>query len=217
MRHILVFSFLILALTGCRSVWDPTFMPSGYTWHNDVYKAPPGPEAQSLGYDYSAARNEGQVEMWQGIARGLIDSLEAQSGLSAQQIYIEKPAAVNAFNSSLDYALREELRARGYTLASAPGGASLQAQAFAPKDEKLHISQPFNGDVPQERKPWNPEKESEFVFVLTLLQDGKPVNEVRSTQQMPAYGYIAGEGNVAPWPGTNNNEQAPAVKGALNE
>lgn len=41
-----VFSLpLFLALGGCSgTTGEPTYMPSGYTYHHDVYKAPPGPE-----------------------------------------------------------------------------------------------------------------------------------------------------------------------------
>ena len=47
MRLLFVSAVLVLALTACKPVWDPTFMPSGYAHHNKEYKTPPGPEAET--------------------------------------------------------------------------------------------------------------------------------------------------------------------------
>lgn len=43
--RILLFSVLIaFTLTGCRTIWDPTPMPSGYRHQNQDYHSAPGPE-----------------------------------------------------------------------------------------------------------------------------------------------------------------------------
>jgi hypothetical protein len=35
------FLTLILVLSACG--WNPDYRPAGYTYHHEVYKAPPGP------------------------------------------------------------------------------------------------------------------------------------------------------------------------------
>ncbi len=42
MRSILFLSSCLFALGGC---YNPTFMPSGYKYHHEQYKSPPGPES----------------------------------------------------------------------------------------------------------------------------------------------------------------------------
>ncbi|MGH1399225.1 MAG: hypothetical protein ACRBCT_08440 [Alphaproteobacteria bacterium] len=35
----------IFSLGACKTIMNPTFMPSGYKYHQNNYKSPPGPEA----------------------------------------------------------------------------------------------------------------------------------------------------------------------------
>ncbi|MGB4057190.1 MAG: hypothetical protein WBK77_03815 [Alphaproteobacteria bacterium] len=206
----------ILLLTACGPV-SPTWMPAGYSWHNDTYKAQPGPESENLGYAYSPARNDYMVMMWAGVARSLVDDLENKTGMSQQAVYLEKLPETNAFNLSLDHALREELRARGYTLVNSPAESlHVKYQAFKPEDEKERIEIPYNGDLEEQRKPWNPEQTEEYTFVMTLLRDGAAFGETRSNHALPGYGYVAGEGNILPalhvMDGKPEQPAAPPVK-----
>ncbi len=194
-----VFVLPLLLLTACGAA-SPTWMPAGHTWHNDEYKAQPGPEADNLGYAYSADRNSYINSMWSDMARSLVDDLESQTGMSAQPIYVEKLPDANAFNLSLDEALRTELQARGYTLVNGPEEAvHLKYQGFQKQDEGKRAQPVYNGDIPP-TKTWKPENAREFVFVLTLLNNGAAFGEVRRTHVMPAFGYVAGEGNLVPAP-----------------
>jgi hypothetical protein len=197
MRVIYVLPLLLLTACGYES---PTWMPMGYSYHNDEYKAQPGPEADNLGYDYTEARNDHIVATWRSIASDLITELEQKTGMSPQPVYIEQLPDVNAFNLSLDNALREEFVARGYTLVETAegGGTHLKYQAFDVGDEKKRPAVVYNGDEDVLTKPYDPEKRREFVFVLTALQDGAAFSEVRAKRNIPAYGYVHGEGTTVP-------------------
>lgn len=52
MKNILYLCLVVLFLGGCRashsdSPANPSYMPTGYKYHRNVYKAPPGPEFAS--------------------------------------------------------------------------------------------------------------------------------------------------------------------------
>ncbi len=190
----------VLMLTACGYA-SPTWMPAGYAYHNDEYKAQPGPAADNLGYDYSPERNDQMTGMWAEVASSLVNDLESQTGISAQPVYLEKLAHSNAFNLSLDNALRDELRARGYTLTDTPRDViRIKYQAFEKGDEGKVPHVVYNGDEEIDSKAWKPAKTREFVFVLTLLKQGIAFEEVRSERQLPAYGYVHGEGTILPAP-----------------
>ncbi len=110
---------LILILSGCRSVMDPTFLPTSYAHHNKTYKAPPGPDASSIGYKYSELKNDKVVGEFLKATNDLVTQLEQQTGLQPTTIYVHNRLEPSAFNYAYDYALRETLRAKGHTLANA--------------------------------------------------------------------------------------------------
>ena len=209
MRAIHLLPVLMLTAWGYES---PTWMPAGYAYHNDEYKAQPGPAADSLGYAYTPGRNAQMTDMWAGVAAALTDDLESQTGLSPQPVYLEKLTHSNAFNLSLDNALRDELRARGYLLTDSPEGAThVKYQAFEVGDEGKGPVVLYNGNEYVDSKAWKPAKTREFVFVLTLLKDGVALSEARSVRPLPAYGYVHGEGTILPAPRVQATSSAQAA------
>ncbi len=46
MRHLVLLCVSVLLLAACKGGWDPSFMPSGYAYHKEEYKAPPGPKSK---------------------------------------------------------------------------------------------------------------------------------------------------------------------------
>jgi hypothetical protein len=141
--------------------------------------------------------------------------MEGETGITAQNVYVESLPESNAFNLSLDNALREELRARGYTLTETPQEAlHLSYRAFLPEDERKVVQTQYNGDQEQLNTPWNPEDAQRFVFALVVKRDGAVFDETRIIREVPAYGYVSGEGNVVvPKYGTqqgNGPAMAPA-------
>lgn len=177
-----------LALSGCELLTNPSAMPSGYTYHGDIYKAPPGPNSDELGYDYSAARNDEILLAWREAVDDLVNTLE-ETGIAAQAVYIEQPKAGNAFLSTYDNVLREELVSRGYTLGAAPGSVNhLRYEALVP-ESKDALPAADNADA------------RDFVLVLTVIdpsllagagkEDEAVLTQVGNTYRLPPYGYSA--------------------------
>jgi hypothetical protein len=169
--------FFALALAACA---NPSPFASGYTYHGDLYKAPPGPEARDIGYDYTLQRNDNVVQIWQIVAQDLVSQLEEQTGLAAQPVYIEKQENPNAFNASFDNALREQFKQRGYVLSAIPDGAVyLRYNAEEAKSE--------------ENVPANPEGFGDYLMTLQTLDvtGEEPVvtGEVGGVYKLPVYGY----------------------------
>jgi hypothetical protein len=194
-----VFSLALLALSGCRTLMDPNFLPSGYTYHNvnHSYKAPPGPAADDIGYDYSFDQNAAVLTIWAEVARDLLNQIEERTGLGAQDVYLERLPEHNAFNASFDDALRAELRSRGYVLADAPQDRlHLRYGAFLPEDENARRTLTYNDDPEIPMHPENRDKPSGFIVVLTALHNGIVLDEARGIYDMPAYGYVSGAGRI---------------------
>lgn len=134
MRISLFSSLLMLALTGCS--WDPTFMPSGYTYEGNEYKTPTGPEARSIGYEYSAAENQKIIQEWRDAAADLVLRAKTNNLLPAAPIYLTTTMSASASQAAFDSALREELNAQGSTLVRDAGqGAALLYTAEKAKME----------------------------------------------------------------------------------
>lgn len=193
MRKSIVSLFVVsLALTGCVPEWGPTFMPSGYTYHQEEYKAQPGPKAPDIGYEYSAGKNAEVLAAWNIIVSDLIDQMERDMGLGPQPVYVDQLPDTNAFNGAYDHSLREELRNRGYTLVTDPADhLHVRYEAFRSHEEKLRNRTYYNGEELVERKPYNPASNHDFIFAMTILRSGKAIGEVWTSNSIPAYGYEA--------------------------
>ena len=48
MRPLFTLLILTLVMTGCRTIYDPTYAPAGYKYHQEEYKSPPGAEHTTL-------------------------------------------------------------------------------------------------------------------------------------------------------------------------
>ncbi|MDB2682852.1 hypothetical protein N9Z27_01200 [Alphaproteobacteria bacterium] len=178
----LILSVSILALSGCRTLMDPTFLPTAYTHHQKEYKAPPGPESRHVGYDYSRSKNKQVVGEFINAANDLVTELETQTGLTPQAIFIQNRLRDSAFNNSYDYALREAFRAKGYTLANA-------SEVFASRltFEAISVS-----DKPNQLYFKFIEKEGvydDFELVLNLYQGEIAPHVTSKTYTLPSFGY----------------------------
>jgi hypothetical protein len=169
----------VLALTACA---NPSPFASGYTYHGDLYKAPPGPDARDIGYEYTLERNDNVVQIWRIVAQDLVSQLEERTGLGAQPIYIEAEENPNAFNASFDNALREQFVERGFTVNATPEGA-------------LYLRYNAEEAKTEENVPGNPEGFGDYVMTLqTLDLTGKEevvTSEVGGVYKLPSYGYNA--------------------------
>jgi hypothetical protein len=188
---------VIIAVSGCRSFLDPSPMPAGYAYHQQKYKSPPGPPAADIGYPFSVDRNDVVVEKWQAVASRIVDQMEQQLALGPRAIYIEPLPRPNAFNTSLDYVLREELRNRGYTLVAVPGsGLHLKPEIYLPGDEKIPVdANMYNDDPHFETIPANRSKAHEFLITVNVLENKVYKGAVEGQYTLPAYGYVRGDGS----------------------
>ena len=142
-----------LFLTACHSDFGPYPMPSGYTYLDRAYKAPPGPEPVFKKLDHSTApqsvkpgaencppetamstkanmtndmapppapgavSSEGE---WGYAASDLIRRLVDGFGQPTEAIYLT-PGQGTAAEMNIEKALRSEMAARGFNVATAPG------------------------------------------------------------------------------------------------
>lgn len=188
---ILSLSAMAFSLTACKTFMDPSFMPSGYTYHHNTYKAPPADNPWGIGYDYTADENAHMLKEWKAVAGDLIDQLETAASLNASPIFLSSPTLDNAFTISLDHALREELRMRGYTLASVPSDDSLKIQVssydpeFTDTMRSYHLNDQMDKDLPAPPKP----VVKNLVLKIDGLIDGAPTTLAEESYDLPLYGY----------------------------
>ena len=209
MRVFVFSSLLLIALTGCKPVWNPTFMPSGYTYHHDEYKSAPGPEAKPIGYTYSASDNQKVIDDWQNAARDLLLRAKANDIRPTGPVYLTTDMNPSVFQSTFDSALRDELRAQGYTLSDNPEeGTHLFYSAYDPNDQG-----PPETVYNYNDEPAHAHKDGDFLppsqkmeLVLALLNDGRIGRKVTSLYEVPLYGfkpagYVPGFERPLPPPG----------------
>ncbi|MCB9982785.1 MAG: hypothetical protein H6861_03790 [Rhodospirillales bacterium] len=191
MRTVVLSSMLALALTGCKPLWDPTYMPSGYAHHQKMYKAPPGPEASAIGYGYSAKQNAAVQESWRKAVSDLVLRAEAHDMLGAP-VFLTTDINPGPFASAYDFALREELRAAGVTLAAnAEEGTELFYSAYDPAEKPQAESLTgFNDEAA------HPNKDGDFLppskpmeLVLAVVEDDIIGKKVSTMQDLPLYGF----------------------------
>lgn len=177
------FSFYVLALlvlTGCQATWGPGFMPSGYIHHRGAYKAPPGREADDIGYSYSTEKNQETLHIWRAVAQDLVAQTENLTGISPQPVYLESLPVRSAFYASYDHVLREEFTNRGYTLTEQPGSAlHIRYEAHVQKSVQ---ATPVYKDSPEF---------ADFELVLSLVQNGVPSEQISGIYELSTYGYIS--------------------------
>ena len=193
MRFFVFASFLVLSLTGCKPVWDPTFMPSGYTHHHKEYKTPPGPEAAPIGYEYSAEQNADVVEHWRKAASDLVLRAKAHDIRPTRSIYLTTDLPHGAFQSAFDHALRDELQAHGYLLADDPVEAeTLFYSAYDPSDpgipeSTLNVNHDDARHANVEGGFLAPAKK--FELVLGTVTDGIMGTKVSHIYEVPSFGF----------------------------
>lgn len=193
MRVFVFASFVVLALTGCKPLWDPTFMPAGYTHHQKEYKTPPGPEAASIGYEYSAQQNADVVESWRKATSDLVLRAKAHDIRPTQPVYLRTDLPHSAFQSAFDHALRDELQAHGYLLADDPVDAViLFYSAYDPSDSgppestlNVNNDDAHHANVDGDFLP----PARNFELVLSTVNDDMMGTKVSHIYEVPSFGF----------------------------
>lgn len=181
----------IITLNACKTVMDPTFLPSGYTYHHDTYKSPPADKPWSIGYDYSRAENAAILNKWQNVAADVTDQLVATAPLDTMPVFLASPDIDNAFSLSLDHALREEFRSRGYELVAIPSEDAFKIKASTYDPDFKDVMRSYNlNDQTQKDLPEPPKEVSKkLVIKIDGLIDGTPSALVEAPYELPLYGY----------------------------
>ncbi len=133
-----------LFLAACHSDFGPYPMPSGYTHHDQLYKAPPGPEPVLKHIEHGhipqstkpgcapcgpSAQGSMPAEMIMAAPPGdaftyaasdLIARLVADFGQPAEGVWLQ-PAGLSPLERDLENALRGAMMAKGFNVAAGPG------------------------------------------------------------------------------------------------
>ncbi len=195
--RILIPFLSVFFLIGCSAISSPTFWPSGYAYNNNSYKAQPGPQANNLGYEYSAEKNAEIMAKWESVADELVGELEAQSGIVPNDVFIANRAR-GAFNASFDHALRRAFIKRGYSVSDTPDALyGLQYKARAQGEDSASLNKAsYNGDMEKSSMSQQQDtaEEQEFMLMLSLRKDGMLLGQGSGVYMLPRYGYEAGAG-----------------------
>lgn len=184
-------STTILSLNACKTVMDPTFIPSGYAYHQDEYKSPPADNPWHIGYDYTREENAAVLEKWRDVAADITDKLEADSSLAGTPVFLSSPEIDNAFSLSLDHALREEFREREILIASVPSEESfkLAVTAYDPEFKDKMRSYTFNDEIEKDLPEPPKEVTKTLVIKVVGLIDDMSSVLVEEPYELPLYGY----------------------------
>jgi len=188
---ILGLSAAAFSLNACKSVMDPTFIPSGYAHHQKEFKAPPADDPWSIGYDYTRDANAAVLNEWKAVAADLSNKIESTAPLSAAPIFLSSPAMDNAFTLSLDHALRQEFLSRGYTLATIPREDTIKLQISSYDPEFQDVMRSYNlNDQDQIDRP-EPSKavNKDLILKVDGLVNDIPTTLVEAPYKLPLYGY----------------------------
>lgn len=194
MRKLTLFlglSTAIISLNACKTIMDPTFIPSGYTYHHDVYKSPPADKPWSIGYDYSREENVAILNKWRDVASDLTDKLAEDASLVGAPVFLASPDLDNAFSLSLDHALREEFRARGVMLVAIPNEETFKLKVTTYDPEFKDVMRSY--DVNDQTQKDLPEPPKEVSKTLVVKVDGLVADMtavlVEESYELPLYGY----------------------------
>lgn len=134
-----------LILAACTSDFGPYPMPTGYTYHGDVYKAPPGPEPvlKRIEHANDAPQPPVQVdagmpaqdvyvaspivvqsapgEAWDNAARELVTRMTGSFGMPTEAVYLRAADMASPAEVNLEQALRGVMTQSGFQMAAGPG------------------------------------------------------------------------------------------------
>jgi hypothetical protein len=185
--------FLILALAGCQNYFvKPSVIPSGYSYHNDLYKSPPSPEPDSIGYTYTAEKNERVIQGMRDKSFELFSQIEQDAGLAGSTFFIANARLHNAQNATFDHALREVVRERGHRIADAPNENTFVLVYAIDETEHLRRFVDFgnlNDDYNQGRYHRRYSEFENMTIVLDLIDGGDVATSAGGVYNVPMYGY----------------------------
>lgn len=202
---VLLVPFILAACdTGYNTTkfWRPTDLPSGYAYHQQVYKTQPPPMADSIGYEYSPVRNDTVIEDWQSAADDFILSLIERNDLQPGTIYLEPPSHEDAVYNVLDHALRTALVKAGFAQTASPLAAPLRLSYTLGDPARMRHRWPASyipdaDEIAMAERVAEADTPDKGVFLTaSLFVDGVKADELTHLYIVQFYGY---EHSSYPW------------------
>jgi hypothetical protein len=123
MRPLKFSSLIALAALSVAACEHPSSIPTGYTYHGDVYKSATPPASKKFTPAQRATMGPEQADQFRLSVYQLAESLTVRAGLPPKPVFVAHPDPMNAFYAQMDNDVRESLRHLGYNLADSPAGA----------------------------------------------------------------------------------------------
>lgn len=139
-----IFSFAIvgvslLALSACT---HPHSMPTGYTYHDELYKSPAPPLPYTITAEQRKYMDATQAEQFRDGTYALLEKLTMRAGMPPKPVYVLTPTPLTSFYANIDNDLRENMRHIGYALSDTPN------EAYIFTYDALYLA-PAEGTVPK--------------------------------------------------------------------
>ena len=190
------FSLLILlalSLTGCNALLNPAFLPTSYAYNQSADKSASGSHARTIGYEYSEEKNASVLTQWRIVTDDFLTQIEEQTGLAPTTVYLHDTLKDSAFNNSFDFALRESLRAKGYTLENAAGVFDVRLIYEAiPHVARPIVNVPIISDLANAQvNKTSGVPYADFDLKMQVFTGGVPPMVVARAYTLPTFGYHA--------------------------
>jgi hypothetical protein len=111
-----------IALGAC-SMGHPNALPTGYTYHHDVYKSPTPAPSPRVSTAQRESMTIAQAEQFRNAVYDLVTRLSERAGMPPKPVFVLPPKNMTAFYAHIDNDLRESMRTIGYAISDRPEGA----------------------------------------------------------------------------------------------
>lgn len=113
----------LFSLGACSGVTHPNSMPSGYTYHHEIYKSPAPAESSKVTIEQRQYMDATQAQQFRDAIYDLLERLTMRAGMPPKPVYVLAPDAMTTFYSNIDNDLRESMRHIGYAISDTPQDA----------------------------------------------------------------------------------------------
>jgi len=111
--HLSLVGLTAISLQACS---HPNAMPTGYTYHDDVYKSAVPPLPMDINDEQRTYMTATQARQFRDATYELLERLTMRAGISPKPMYVLAPVPMNNFYANIDNDLRESMRYVGYAL-----------------------------------------------------------------------------------------------------
>jgi len=192
----LIGSILLLPLSGCSV---PNSMPTGYTYHQDVYKsATPAPSAV-VSKKQRRYMDAAQAEQFRDAVYDILQRITSRAGMPPKPVFVLQPKRMSTFYNNIDNDLRESMRTMGYAISDIPQGSYV----FVYDARSLEQPRGVSSNVPN-------------VEIILKVFDSAGANARMLTQEVGRY-YIQGAEYLNILPAQYNDGVMPSRESILQQ